>query len=1699
MKTLPRTLILVLVLGGLFVPAQSGPQPSVVVSVLPGQAATLLPDGRWFITGGEGSTGSSREVLVWDPRSGSYTVLPGELRFPRAWHTATLLPDGRVMIFGGIGAGRAVVPGVEFFDREIQTLEFQASGPSPRADHSATLLTDGRVFIAGGVRNDGAAATVPELWDPRSATSSSLSALQVARQRHTATLQADGTVLLWGGIDSTGAPRHDGELVDLSAGTVTSLPAPPPAPSGAPKVKASLPLPGSVDVPTDVVIALRFSKALQVDTVNDGTVTLSGPRGPVPIRIVPAEGGQLAFLTPSEELDRDAPYTLSIHGAADGDGFLIEPVTVTFRTAAEPTTVPGTGPAGSGPGSVTSGAATGIDAVSQTPAFGEDEDWAPDAGGSPTWRTNRPDSLWRLLPPLQAPGGVTALAGQVLKLNGQPLAGVTLQVGAQAVQTDDTGRFLLTGVEADVYALVIDGRSANQPGRTYGRFEANVELRAGITTVLPYTVWMPKLDTQHAVTVPTYTTSDVVVTNPRIPGLELRIPAHAAIRDEEGHPVTEVTITPIPLDRPPFPLPQGVEVPLYFTLQPGGAYIYSRQGTGAALVYPNGVHGAPGTKFQFWDYGAARKGWYVYGLGTVTPDGRQVVPDPGVRIYEFTAAMVEGAGAAPPEAPPPGSPAQGGDPVDLATGLFVLAKTDLSLPDVLSIVLTRTYRPRDTISRAFGIGTSHPYDMFLVGNAFPYTWQELILADGGRIHYDRISPGTGWTDAVYEHTATPTKFYKSQLVWNGNGWTITLKDGTLLIFPESYGQTLPQKAAATELRDRFGNRLTLTRGATGNLTKIMSPNGRWIQFTYDAGNRITQATDNGGRTVSYAYDAGGRLMTVTDPNGGATQYTYDASNRMVTLRDARGIVFLTNEYNSTGNVVRQTQADSTTYQFAYTVDGGTGKITQTDVTDPRSTVRRLTFNAAGYLLTDTYGFGTSVAQTTTYIRAGSTNQVLSQIDALLRTTTYTYDSMGNVTGITRLAGTADAATTSFIYEAAFNRVTSITDALSHTSTFTYDAVGNVTAITNPVGQQTTFTYTAAGQPVTITTPAGTTTLSYEFGDLVKVTDPSGNSTTRFIDNLGRLTALTNPLGQRTRYDYDALNRLVAITDALGGLTQFGYDPNGNLLSVSDARGNPTTYTYNTMDRLATRTDPLLRSESYSYDNNGNLASLTDRKSQVTSRTYDALNRLTQATYADQSTTTYTWDAGSRLTQLVDSISGTMTRTYEGLDRLTQETTPQGMVSYAYDAVGRRTSMTVAGQPTVTYAYDNADRLIAITQGSAVVSFSYDTAGRRTALTLPNGVTTEYAYDAAGRIVGLTYKNGPTTLGTLSYSYDANSSRRQLAGTWARTGLPGAVASATYDAANRQLTFGGQTPTYDLNGNLAGDGTATYTWDARNRLVGLSSPGGTASFQYDALGRRVVKTINGTVTSLRYDAVNPVQEVTGATVANTLDGLGIDEYFTHTDASGTLSLLTDALGSTIALVDNSGVVQTQYSYEPFGTTTATGAANGNTLQFTGRENDGTGLYYYRARYYHPGRQRFVSEDPLRLASGDPNLYGYVANNPVNATDPLGLMSPKQAYAGCLTVVALLTINGSLLAELGAHVLLEGSLLGGPAVTLIGAAMEATGLAHYALAFYIYKYVCIPPPPPGKPEAPAPPNAPQPPPPGPPDGPDPPPSGPPSKSK
>ncbi len=211
--------------------------------------------------------------------------------------------------------------------------------------------------------------------------------------------------------------------------------------------------------------------------------------------------------------------------------------------------------------------------------------------------------------------------------------------------------------------------------------------------------------------------------------------------------------------------------------------------------------------------------------------------------------------------------------------------------------------------------------------------------------------------------------------------------------------------------------------------------------------------------------------------------------------------------------------------------------------------------------------------------------------------------------------------------------------------------------------------------------------------------------------------------------------------------------------------------------------------------------------------------------------------------------------------------------------------------------------------------------------------------------------------------------------------------ATYDAANRITAWAGQPLSYDANGNLASDGPTSYAWNARNQLASLSGAA-SGSFAYDAHGRRRMRTTGG-ATSYLYDGANAAQELVGGSpTANVLTG-GIDEVFQRTESAGASAVLTDALGSTVALVDGSGAVQTQYTYEPFGATATSGAASTNPAQYTGRENDSTGMYHYRARYYNPQLSRFISEDPLEFGGGDVNLVAYVGNNPISRIDPFGL--------------------------------------------------------------------------------------------------------------
>jgi YD repeat-containing protein len=269
-------------------------------------------------------------------------------------------------------------------------------------------------------------------------------------------------------------------------------------------------------------------------------------------------------------------------------------------------------------------------------------------------------------------------------------------------------------------------------------------------------------------------------------------------------------------------------------------------------------------------------------------------------------------------------PTEHGEPVDrfeadLRYGRFVLRETDLYLDDVVKVPLTRSYSSADWAHsnpvHAFGRNSNHPYDIAPIGSRNPYTYQMIALEDGDFLYFDRISKGTGYADAVYQHTETSTRFYKATQRWNGNGWTTRLADGSEIRFPESYNAKNMAQGAATEMIDAKGNHLELSRDPQRNLQEIRTPHGHWMRFRYDEQARIKRAEDDAGNWADYDYNRDGMLENVRLSSGRQRHYEYDGV-LMTQITDEKGHVLLRNWYHSKV-LMRQQFGNGETYSYRY--------------------------------------------------------------------------------------------------------------------------------------------------------------------------------------------------------------------------------------------------------------------------------------------------------------------------------------------------------------------------------------------------------------------------------------------------------------------------------------------------------------------------------------------------------------------------------------------------------------------------------------------------------------------------------------------------------------------------------------------------------------------------------------------------------------
>jgi YD repeat-containing protein len=295
-----------------------------------------------------------------------------------------------------------------------------------------------------------------------------------------------------------------------------------------------------------------------------------------------------------------------------------------------------------------------------------------------------------------------------------------------------------------------------------------------------------------------------------------------------------------------------------------------------------------------------------------------------------------------------------GDPFDVETGIYYRTYLDLSIDDSIPIRFERTQRNRDTRSRAFGIGASTSYDMFIIGDTDKFSWVALVMADGGQIRYARISPGASYSDGVFEDQNTPGKFLGSRISWNfwhGN-WTVALKDGTEYTVQGCNANSKAGQCAVTEMRNKAGERLTIKRDGDGNILRITSPHGFFVSATNDSAGRITRVEDDAKRWVSYEYDSAGALAKSQNWRGIIQGYKYDAQFNMVRVdesgKDAQGLYQFTiiNAFDKQNRFAAQTMSSGgfTTAEYITNQDG---RVMQVNVGSAEG-LSRYFFSESGY-------------------------------------------------------------------------------------------------------------------------------------------------------------------------------------------------------------------------------------------------------------------------------------------------------------------------------------------------------------------------------------------------------------------------------------------------------------------------------------------------------------------------------------------------------------------------------------------------------------------------------------------------------------------------------------------------------------------------------------------------------------------------------
>ncbi|MFF4105679.1 DUF6531 domain-containing protein [Streptomyces sp. NPDC001903] len=768
------------------------------------------------------------------------------------------------------------------------------------------------------------------------------------------------------------------------------------------------------------------------------------------------------------------------------------------------------------------------------------------------------------------------------------------------------------------------------------------------------------------------------------------------------------------------------------------------------------------------------------------------------------------------------------DPVDVATGEMTLQHTDLALPGVLPLVLTRTHLSSYRFGQWFGRSWASTLDERIepdpVGNGAVWARE-----DGSLLIYPRLPrPGDGPVHPI-EGPGLPLSCegqYEDETVY-------TVSDAHTGIIRSFTGSPYRASPASwlTSVEDRHGNAITISRrsdGAPSTIThsggysvlvttdnhridslSVRSPEGpvEVRRFGYDPRGNLDAIFNDSGLPLGLTYDAQDRITSWTDRNSSTFRYVYDEAGRVIETVGPQGFLSSSFTYGETHpetghRVTRYTNSVGSTEVFH--INEALQVVAETT---PLGATAYLEFDAADRLLAATDPLGH-----TTRLERNDAGDVVAMTAADGTRTTASYD------GDHRLVEIIERGGARYQYLHGEDGSLRVIDPEGAYTTYSRNAIGSVSRIVSPTGLATHIISDGAGLPLEVIAPDGTRAVCVRdaFGRITSVVDALGGTLTQGWTVEGKLSWRSFPDGDREEWQWDG---------------------EGNLLAHTDRMGRTTAYAVTDFDRTSSATSRDDGTYRFSYDTELRLSQVTNPRGLTWTYAYDAAGRLVTETDFDGRTLTYEHDAAGQLTRRINAVGQSIAFERDALGRVIRLVHDDGAASlFSYGPAGHCQRITNP-HADIALEHDRAGRLLSESVNGRVMRFGYDAQGRRTERRTPSDAVSLLQYDEGGLAL--------YTTGEHSFRFDRDPMGRETGRTldggftlrqdWDPVGrlTHQSLTALEADVLERSFTYQADgSPTSIDDSRL---GRRSYTLDPAGRITEVRSRGWTEQYAYDTAG------------------------------------------------------------------------------------------------------------------------------------------------------------------------------------------------------------------------------------------------------------------------